>query len=475
MKGFFSTLRGKLLIRNIAIIVPSVTVIVLSLMAIFNAIELVSQLPVNDLSQQLGVELNYVKNLLIAITVIVTISSLIFSAIIVKTVVKPLEEADILVKKVAEGDLTLEIKTSRKDEVGRLMNHFKVMADKLQHTISFVTSVSDGILTSSLQLKSSAEQLSNGATEQAASAEELASSMEEMSANIQQNKDNAIKTESIAVKAATEIKTSSTSVQETVESMKLISKKVTVIGEIARQTNLLALNAAVEAARAGEHGRGFAVVAAEVRKLAERSNLAAKEINDVCSNSTKVANESGKLLELLVPNITTTASLVQEISTSSTEQNSGAIQINNALQHLNQVVQQNAASSEQVTASAEELTSKAKELREIIDYFKVQSSSETFEFENNTEEIEEYTYSEQDTAELDLGEEDESIKITSENSSEKLSSEDEDLMKYFKPNSSSPTAIPSKQKKQIPPKADDGFDFDLNSDDDSLDSEYEKF
>lgn len=458
------------MLRNIAIILPSIIAAVVCVQSINVAIELSSQIGSKEISTVIIDHLSTTKYLLVALAVIVSISSLVFSIIIVKSVVKPLEEAEVLVKKVTEGDFTVDVRNKRNDEIGRLMNHFKVMADKLQHTISFVTTVSDGILTSSLQLKSSAEQLSNGATEQAASAEEVASSMEEMSANIQQNKDNAIKTEAIATKAAVEIKTGSKSVQQTVESMKLISKKVTIIGEIARQTNMLALNAAVEAARAGEHGRGFAVVAAEVRKLAERSNLAAKEINDVCSSSTKIATESGNLLDLLVPNIITTSSLVQEISTSSTEQNSGAIQINNALQHLNHVVQQNAASSEQVTASAEELNNKAKELREIINYFKLNSNTEELNFEDKSEKTGAYS-SFENTHRPNF---DKDSEITSKGDAQ--NKEDEELLKYFKPNSSSPTAIPAKPiKKEEPNKPGTGFDFDLDSEDDSLDSEYEKF
>jgi len=153
--------------------------------------------------------------------------------------------------------------------------------------------------------------------------------------------------------------------------MKQIADKVTIIGDIAFQTNILALNAAVEAARAGEHGRGFAVVAAEVRKLAEKSQIAAGEINALSKSSVQIAEESGKLLASIVPDIQKTARLVQEITAASIEQNSGAEQINNAINQLNQVTQQNAAAAEEMATSTEELSSQSDQLKDMIAFFKV--------------------------------------------------------------------------------------------------------
>lgn len=272
--------------------------------------------------------------------------------------------------RIADGDLSIEISDKDNKHTG-LYGAMIKMVEKLKEVIQTVQDSAENISTASGQMTSAAEQMSEGANEQASSAEEVSSSMEQMAANIQQNTDNSKQTEKIAEKAAQDISEANGAVAKTVESMKTIAGKISIIGEIARQTNLLALNAAVEAARAGEHGRGFAVVAVEVRKLAERSQAAASEIDVLSSTSMDVANRSGKLLEELVPDIKKTSELVQEISAASIEQNSGSDQVNSAIQQLNVVVQQNAASAEELAAGSEELNSQAVQLKEAIDYFKL--------------------------------------------------------------------------------------------------------
>jgi len=316
------------------------------------------------------------SNMLIAFAIAVLIAFAI-SYWIISTTMKSISQANNIIKEVSEGNLTIEITVDAKDEIGVLLTRLSQMVLKLKEVLGAVTTSAENISAASNQMASSSQQLSEGATEQAASAEEVSSSMEEMVANIQQNTDNAQQTDKIALKASEDIAEGNKSVVQTVDSMKTIANKISIISEIARQTNLLALNAAVEAARAGEHGKGFAVVAAEVRKLAERSQLAATEIDNLSGNSVKIAEKSGKLLAEIVPNIQKTARLVQEISASSIEQSSGADQVNNAIQQLNQVIQNNAATSEEMAASAEELSSQAEQLKDAIAFFNIGINSKS--------------------------------------------------------------------------------------------------
>jgi methyl-accepting chemotaxis protein len=294
---------------------------------------------------------------------------------IITAITKSIGYAKAAIKSVAEGDLTVNIENKSHDELGELIDYIKAMVEKLREVLTFVSTASDHIATASAQMSATSQQMSQGSQEQAASAEQISSSMEEMVANIQQNTDNAQQTEKIALKAADDIQDGSRSVNHTVESMKKIAEKISIIGEIARQTNLLALNAAVEAARAGEHGKGFAVVAAEVRKLAERSQVAAAEINELSSASVAIADRSGKVLDQIVPNIQSTAKLVQEISAASLEQNTGAEQVNNAIQQFNQVIQQNASASEEMASGSEELSSQADHLRETVSFFRLDKNA----------------------------------------------------------------------------------------------------
>jgi len=256
-----------------------------------------------------------------------------------------------------------------RDELEELGGALNSMATKLREVVSNVQSASQSVTMGSAELAGTSQSLSDGAANQASSVEEVSSSMEEMTSTIEQNMENAHQTESIARQAAEDAKQGGESVSKTVEAMRQIADKIAIIEEIARQTNLLALNAAIEAARAGEHGKGFAVVAAEVRKLAERSGVAASEISELSSHSVAIAEQAGKMLDKMVPDITKTAELVQEIAAGSSEQHTGSNQIKTAIHELDSVVQQNTAESEHVAASSEELASHAALLQETIGYF----------------------------------------------------------------------------------------------------------
>ncbi|MBP0616052.1 hypothetical protein J6595_10700 [Jiella sp. KSK16Y-1] len=279
-----------------------------------------------------------------------------------------------VIREISQGNLTVAVNT-RKGDNESLLAAARDMVSKLQAIITDVTGSARNVSSGSQEMSSAAEQLSQGATEQASSTEEASSSMEEMASNIKQNADNASQTEAIARQSAKDAEASGEAVGNAVKAMETIAEKILIVQEIARQTDLLALNAAVEAARAGEHGRGFAVVASEVRKLAERSQAAAQQISGLSGDTVKAAQQAGDMLTRLVPDIQKTAELVSEITNASREQNTGAAQINMAIQQLDKVTQQNTSAAEQMASTSEELASQADRLQHSIAFFKIDQQS----------------------------------------------------------------------------------------------------
>lgn len=309
--------------------------------------------------------------IIIALSIILLEGGIIF--FIMTTLLRALEIGVEQTRKFSQGNLRItipDIYKNRRDEIGILTRSILRMGEKVGDVVTKIVDVSQSLVQGSAQLSSSSDELSQGSSAQAASVEEVTASIEEMTATIHLNADNATQTEQIAMKSAVDAKQGGTEVVKTVEAMKRIAEKISIIQEIARQTNLLSLNASIEAARAGEQGKGFAVVAAQVQKLADRSQDAAGEISELSKSSVAVAERAGEMFQRIVPDIQKTSDLVSEINAASSEQNSNTTQINSAVQQLNDVVQKNATFAEGLSVTANRLSSEAEELQEVVSFFK---------------------------------------------------------------------------------------------------------
>ncbi len=321
-------------------------------------------------------DINFFSNLqlwfIIFFSLFVMGISILVGIVLNNGIVKPITRGLQFAEAVGNGDLSVEMETSTSgDEIGKLTNALNKMLVNLRRIVLSIEKNANDLVDSSELLKASSNKLSRGASDQATSAEEVSTAVEEMVANIDQNTENAITTEKITTSTVENVTLSSQYSAEAAEAMNLISKKISIISDIAFQTNILALNAAVEAVRAGEHGRGFSVVAAEVRKLAEHSKDAANEIVALVAKGMKVSQAAGEKAKSLVPEIEKTTVLIKEIAAASIEQKTGAEQINLAMQNLNVITQENASSSDELTGSAVALGNLARGLKESVSFFKL--------------------------------------------------------------------------------------------------------
>ena len=284
--------------------------------------------------------------------------------------IKPISKVDEMINHLSNGDLTHHIDINSKDEIGNMAENLNRMTDKVKKVINTIIIGSQEVYNGSNEMASISHHMSDGASQQSSSTEEVSAAIEQMSATISQNNDNAQATEKIAQNALKNIRLTDEASHQSMEAMKDIAHKISIIDEIAFQTNILALNAAVEAARAGEQGKGFAVVAAEVRKLAERSSKAAAEIDSVSHSAVATSENAAQLLQNIIPDIEKTSELVREIAVSCNEQTSGIEQINQSMQMLNDVTQEYAASAEEMASTSQNLATQGITLKESVEYFK---------------------------------------------------------------------------------------------------------
>ncbi|MFI3137779.1 MAG: methyl-accepting chemotaxis protein [Methylococcaceae bacterium] len=292
------------------------------------------------------------------------------------SIVSPLNESIKVLTLVEQGDLAHTIDGEYLGQLSEFKHTVNNTIAKLSQTITEVVAVANHLSNASEQISATSQSLSQATSQQASSVDETSASVEQMAASINQNADNAKVTDGMATKAAKEAIEGGEAVKQTLAAMKEIASRIGIIDDIAYQTNMLALNAAIEAARAGDHGKGFAVVAAEVRKLAERSQVAAQEIGALAGDSVKAAERAGELIDTIVPGIGRTSDLVQQISSASLEQSAGANQINTAMSQISKITQQNASASEELAATAEEMTSQSEQLQELMAFFNIGQEEE---------------------------------------------------------------------------------------------------
>jgi methyl-accepting chemotaxis protein len=307
--------------------------------------------------------------------------------LLTRSVTVPLRAAASAARRIAEGDLTAALSSSRGDEVGELVGAMAEMQVTLSRTIAGIRSSSDSMSTASAEIAAGNQDLSHRTEQTASNLQQTASSMTQLNGTVRQTAESARTANQLAASAAAVAQKGGQVVAEVVTTMadintasNRIADIIGTIDGIAFQTNILALNAAVEAARAGEQGRGFAVVASEVRSLAQRSAQAAREIKTLIGASVgkveagaRLVGDAGQTMQEIVGSVQRVSDIIGEITAAAAEQSDGINQVNTSVIHLDQMTQQNAALVEQSAAAAESLREQAQRLTQSVQAFRLQS------------------------------------------------------------------------------------------------------
>ena len=341
----------------------------------------VAEFPASEVLAVLYRQMAWIGACIVLAALVLGVALIVF----IRRTVRPLGLLSEHVQALGRGDLSRQLASDRRDEMGVITRAVESMRRSLAGVVSGVRAGTDAIATASGQISAGNQDLSVRTEEQVSSLQQTAASMEELTGTVKQNADNARQANQLALSASGVALRGGEVVGQVVDTMASIhasSKKIVditgVIDGIAFQTNILALNAAVEAARAGEQGKGFAVVASEVRSLAQRSAAAAREIKGLIDDSvgkvdagTALVGEAGRTMEEIVGSVRRVTDIIGEISAASQEQTSGIEQINQAIAQMDEATQQNASLVEEASAAAQSLREQASGLVQAVSIFKL--------------------------------------------------------------------------------------------------------